>query len=195
MEKQKVTNNINIQLEDFQAVLKEMQTYVDITDEDLMQIYLLAVEHAKKRMAGGMPACDVMIRNVVSVHMDDTVEAVMNILLKHDISGLPVVDENQKVIGVISEADFVKRLVPKGASNTGKLFSLLKKEEHAALTVEDAMTTPAIVSTENTSLTKIASIMVRKNINRVPIVDANKRLIGIIARSDIVKALYSKGNE
>ncbi|MHB1420168.1 MAG: CBS domain-containing protein [Bacillota bacterium] len=187
---------ISLQAEDFKAAIKGIQSYVDITDEDLMNLYLMALDHAKRRMTGGMPASEVMTRTVISVHTGETLESVLEILMRHNISGLPVLDAQNRVVGVISEADFVQLLSNDQATGaSGKIFSFFRKEHTYGITAADAMSTPAITRSKETSIKDIASMMIEKKVNRVPIVDKDGRLLGIVTRSDIVKALNMKGNE
>ncbi|MBI5027117.1 MAG: CBS domain-containing protein, partial [Nitrospirae bacterium] len=91
--------------EDLRAALREIKTYVDITEEDLKKIYTIALRHAKERIALKIPVSDVMIKNVVAVKRDADLHEVARLLSENKISGLPVVDEENHVIGIVTEAD------------------------------------------------------------------------------------------
>jgi CBS-domain-containing membrane protein len=91
--------------EDLRAALKEMKTYVDITEDDLKRIYTIALRHAEQRISRRVFVRDAMTRNVIKIKADADFNEVTNLLSEHRISGLPVVDEDDRVIGVITEAD------------------------------------------------------------------------------------------
>jgi CBS domain-containing protein len=109
------------------------------------------------------------------------------------VAGVPVVEADKKVAGVISEKDFLSRM---GAKNTksfmGVVSECLKAKGCVAVSIrgqnaEDIMTSPAVTVHEDTSVTEIAKIFSEKNINRVPVTDKNRHLVGIISRADIVR--------
>jgi len=91
--------------EDLGAALKEMKTYVDITEDDLKKIYAIALRHAAQRIARRVMVRDVMTRNVIHVRDDADITEVSKLLSENRISGLPVVDGDDRVIGVVTEAD------------------------------------------------------------------------------------------
>ena len=173
--------------EDFMEALKEMQTYVDITPEDLKKIYTLAIKHARTRLLGPK-AEDIMTAKVVCVTPETKIEEAIDLLAEHHISGMPVIIEN-KVIGVITEADIISAITGK---QKPKLLDLLHKRTGKIPTlVKDVMTTPAITVVSSTPVYKIAELFKNRNINRVPVMDEQNTLLGIVTRADVVKA-YEK---
>jgi len=117
-------------------------------------------------------ARDIMTREVVSTRPTCRVEEVTRVLYFHGISGLPVVDDNHTVIGMVSEADILGR-------TTGQD------------TIQDIMSSPAVTIAEDTPLEEIAAILTAKRIKRVPVVSDGK-LVGIVSRADVVRALAGK---
>src|SRR5512139_2602465 len=93
--------------EDLREALKEMKTYVDVTEEDLKRIYSIALKQAKKRLESKIAVSDIMTRRVVTAKRDSDIHDVSALLSEHRISGLPVVDEENHVMGVVSEADLL----------------------------------------------------------------------------------------
>lgn len=177
---------------DLRAALREMRTYIDVTEEDLKEIYAIALKHARGRLVGQIPVGDVMTRNVITVKKNTDLHEAARILSENRISGLPVVDDEEHVIGVVTEADFlsmididtkhpfkdaVRRIlaepVPRGRLGT---------------TVGDIMTSPAIVIGPDMDIRQAASVLVDRRIKRLPVVDDKGKLVGIIARVDIVRA-------
>lgn len=147
-----------------------------------------------------MKAKDILTKNVQVLNKDDTVEKVARILIKNKISGLPVVDEERKVIGMVSEGDLVfqqKKIISPtfisfldGVIQLGHQKYINELKKIAAYKVEDIMTKNVYSVHLDTSINDISSLMVDKKINRVPVVDDEKKLKGIITRSDIIKNLY-----
>lgn len=148
-------------------------------------------------------AKDIMTTDVIVAKKDDNISSVANLLIKEKIGGLPVVDEENKVVGIISETDIIKKekhIDPPQYINLlqGLIFlDDLKKLEAdvkkiAAYKVEDLMSTDIIKVHEDDSFDEVANIMIRKSINRVPVVDENNTLKGIICRYDIIKAMYDE---
>jgi CBS domain-containing protein len=186
-----------IEDEDIRAALKDMQTYLDITEEDLKRIFQLALEHAKRRLKKRILVKDVMTKNVIAVKKDTKVSELIEILSKNRISGVPVVDEENRVVGIVSEADllfttktgkirglrdFLKRLI-------GEEYSTLATPLSGDLKVEDIMTSPVITASPDMDIEEASKILSEKRIKRLPVVDENGKLIGIITRHDLVSAI------
>jgi CBS domain-containing protein len=145
-----------------------------------------------------MKAQDVMVRDVVTVAPDTKVAEAVALLVKHDISALPVVDANGNLVGILSEADLLQReelgaehhhpwwmetLMP--ASKLAEEFS----KAHGK-TVTEVMSTDVISAREDTPVSEIAALLERHRIKRVPIVSDGK-VVGIVSRSNLIQALAS----
>jgi CBS domain-containing protein len=139
---------------------------------------------------------DVMVRAVITIKPDDTVAKAVDLFAKHDISALPVVDDNDTVVGIISEADLVHReeigtevqrpwwleaVTP--ASTLAKEFA----KSHGRR-VDEVMSNHVISASEDTPLAEIATLLERHRIKRVPILRDGK-LVGIVSRSNLIQAL------
>jgi len=114
---------------------------------------------------------DVMTTEVVTVLPDASLKDVAGLLAEYRVSGLPVVDAGGAVVGVISEADI-----------------LLKEMGDKALTAGEAMTSPARTIGPERPVTQAAKRMLKDKINRLPVVDEDGSLIGIVTRADLVRA-------
>lgn len=146
-------------------------------------------------------AIDIMTPEVIVAKKDDLISDIANLLIKQKIGGLPVVDENNKIVGIISETDIIKKnkhVEPPVGLNILQgiiYFEDMKKfekdmKEIASYKVEDLMSKDIIKVREEDTLDYIANIMIKKSVNRVPVVDKDKVLKGIICRYDIIKAMY-----
>lgn len=182
--------------EDLRAALKEIKTYVDITEEDLKKIYSIALRHAKERLVTKIPINDVMTKNVIAVKKDADIYEVSRLLAENKISGLPVVDDKNCVIGVVTEADVLSMTGMKhGHTFKDIIRHVLGEplpERKAGNKVEDVMTSPAITTTLDADIREVAEILDKKRIKRLPVVDDENKLIGIISRADIVRVIGKK---
>lgn len=147
-------------------------------------------------------AKDIMTTDVIVANKNDIIANVANLLIKEKIGGLPVVDEENKVVGIISETDIMKKEShvdsPRMLNFIQGIIFLddMKKFEDemraiAAYKVEDLMSKDIIIVNENDTFDYVANVMINKSINRVPVVDENNFLKGIICRYDIIKAMYN----
>lgn len=145
-----------------------------------------------------------MTTDVISVHPDDSVEKVAELLLKHHISGLPVLDDAGKLVGVVTEGDLViRRKQVRAPLHVVILDSLIYLERPqrfleeikraAALRVGELMSTKLHTVGPGAPVESVATKMVERRINRVPVVDADGKLLGIISRQDIIKATFADG--
>lgn len=148
-------------------------------------------------------AKDIMTSEVIVAKKGDSIIDVAKILINKHIGGLPVVDEEDKVIGIISETDIIKK--EKHIKSPAFITFLqgvimlddIKEIEEdikdiAAYKIEDLMSTEVVKVNEDESFDDVANIMIRKSVNRVPVVDKNNKLKGIICRYDIIRAMYNE---
>lgn len=148
-------------------------------------------------------AKDIMTTDVIVAKKGDTISKVANILISGKIGGLPVVDDDNRVVGIISETDIIKK--EKKVHSTpfinvleGIIFldDFNKMEQDlkriAAYKVEDLMSKNIVKVYEDDAFDIVANIMINKSINRVPVVDEDNKLKGIICRYDIIKAMYNE---
>lgn len=186
-----------IEDEDLREALREMRTYVDITEDDLKKIFNLALEHARRRLRKKIAVKDVMTEKVITVNKDMTLDKVAEILSENRISGAPVVDLQNRVIGIITEADIISQTERIKTSVFKELLRHLlgepaprKREKSLSeLRVKDVMTAPVITASPDMDIRDVARILDEKRIKRLPVVDKEGKLIGIISRQDIVRFL------
>jgi CBS domain-containing protein len=145
-----------------------------------------------------MKAADVMSTNVITVGPDARVQDVAQILLSARISGVPVVEADGKLLGIVSEGDLMRR-VEAGTERRRPwwLVILAGREALAAefikehsRTVADVMTRNVITAAPDTPLSTIANLLEKNAIKRVPIVDEGK-VVGIVSRANLLQALAS----
>jgi CBS domain-containing membrane protein len=185
---------IEINESDILEAMRAIPGYLDITPGDFKEVYRLAFEHALERLSRTVTAAEIMTADVVTVKPDTPVAEVAEAMGKQGVSGVPVVDAGQKVVGVISEKDFLTRMGVKDAKNFMSLVAgCLKTRGCVALPIKvalarDLMSAPAVTVTPDTPVRDIAALFTHKGINRVAVTDPAGRLLGLVSRGDIVKA-------
>jgi CBS domain-containing protein len=153
---------------------------------------------------------DVMTTEVITVDPDTSVQALARLLSERGISGAPVVDSENRLVGIVSEGDLLHR-VETGTERrperlTGRRRSwwldTIASDQHLARdyvkshgrTVKDVMTPDVISVTDTTELAEIAMLLETKRIKRVPVMRDGK-LVGIVSRANLVRALAAAKSE
>ena len=150
-------------------------------------------ESARKRVG------DIMTKEVVTVGLKTRVSEIARLISTHAISGLPVVDENNKVVGVITELDMIVRNARfKMPTYFVILDSIiyLERPKHfqerlrhvLGTTAEEIMSKPPATIAPNASIEELASLMVDRRMNPIPVVE-NDKLVGIVSRTDIIRLM------
>jgi CBS domain-containing protein len=143
-----------------------------------------------------MKAADVMKREVITVGTDATLEQVLDLLLAHRISAVPVVDHIGTVVGIVSEGDLLRRSEAGTEHRRSRWLELFIPEQTLAMEfvkshsrrVTDVMTRNIITVTADTPLAEVATVLEKNRIKRVPVVQDGK-LVGIVSRADLVRTL------
>jgi CBS domain-containing protein len=134
---------------------------------------------------------DVMTTRVVSVRKDASFRTMVAALRDHRVSAFPVLDDDGKVIGVVSEADMLAKeaLASEPEGMPGMIAGMLRRKEHEkarGTTAGELMTSPPVTVTPDDTLERAARLMYTRKVKRLPVVDANGHLVGIIGRADLL---------
>jgi CBS domain-containing protein len=161
-----------------------------------MKIYVLAVRHARVRRSTMVPVRSVMTEKVVSATRDMSIHEAARLLSEHKITGMPVISEDNRVIGVISEVDI---LSPEGTKKENAVDKLLRAlrgrlgtKRPDAERVEDSMNAPPVTTLADADVKEVAAVLDMHRIKRLPVVDHDGKLVGIISRGDIIRAMGKK---
>jgi len=124
-----------------------------------------------------------MSKNIIYATLDETIYDVSKKLYENRITGLPILDDKGKIVGIISQSDIVK------------LLEKYKEEDLRNLSLKDFLKKRKkrlIVASPNSTIKRLIRLMVKYDISRIPIVDKEKKLVGIVTKSDIVKLISSE---
>lgn len=146
-----------------------------------------------------MNAGDIMVGDVVTVGPEAAVREVALLMLERRISGVPVVDGEQRVLGILSEGDLIRRPeIRTDHARRGWLSFFLSDEERARDFVKshgrkasEVMTQPAICVAPDTPLAELVRLMERHRVKRLPVIRQGK-LAGLVTRADLVRALVAQ---
>ena len=147
-----------------------------------------------------MQAQDIMARDVLTVMPSTRIDVALDLMLQRKVSGLPVLNEDGKLVGILTEGDLLRRSeTGTGDRHRSKLLTFLigpgkEADEfvHAnSRKVADLMTPSVLSVSESAPLDDVVAMMEKKRIRRVPVVREGK-LVGIISRADLLRALAAK---
>ena len=145
-------------------------------------------------------AKDIMIKKVITIKRDASVDELSELLVKNKISGVPVVDDGGSLVGIATEGDLI---VQDADLHFPRYFKLLDSiiyleslnkfkrnlKKYLGTKVEDVMTSKVKTAGTDTPVSEVANIIIRDNVNRVPVLNKKGGLVGIITRADIVKSM------
>jgi CBS domain-containing protein len=141
-------------------------------------------------------AADLMTRNVLTVAPDMPVCDVAELMLKHKVTSLPVVDADQKLVGIVSEGDFVRSASQQRDAHRSWWLTLLTGAHgrqgdvlsHGQCPVHEVMSKDVLLASEGDGLGQLIELLSRRRVKRLPVVK-DGRLTGIVSRVDILKYL------
>ncbi len=190
--------------EDYQKAMQSMDTYIDITIDDLIEVNKRAEFIARQRLDNVKSVRSIMSNPVVTVFPETTLSEAAHYLVKERISGLPVVDEKGWLIGIITEADFLRSLgfsSPRHKNQTiwetlEHLFEQLahhgEMQNNTEGRVRDFMSNNVVCIGEDESLHAAISKMKTNEVKRLVVCDQQGKVIGMITRSDLVRVFFDK---
>lgn len=188
-----------LQTEDFRNALRELDSYIDITLDDLMEINRMAQKYAALRQVEQLKVSDVMTIDVATVKPQDSLRDAARILLELRISGLPVINADNKLVGIVTEADFLIAMGIPCHHPTHNLWQTLEsmfrhQPDQSALParVVDIMNHNPISISADKTLHDAIDVMKQQSIKRLVVIDEQNQVRGIITRSNLVKVLLQK---
>lgn len=143
---------------------------------------------------------EIMTRDVATILEDATLREAAVLLTERHISGAPVVNAQGELVGVLSESDLLNDHKKREALPRITAFGLFVAPEDAVrrmyhegadLPVRTVMTTPALSVSDTTTVAEASRLLLGKKINRLPVLDSEGKLVGILTREDILRAVFS----
>jgi CBS domain-containing protein len=149
-----------------------------------------------------MRAHQIMTRSVVTVSPDTTIVDAANLMLQRHVSGLPVLDASGKLVGIVSEGDFIRRSEIGTGRKRGRWLRFILGPGQSASDfvhehgrkVSEVMTKSPLTIAEDTSLAEIVELMEKKHVKRLPVMRGDK-VVGIVSRANLLQAVASLARE
>jgi len=184
--------------EDLDYVLHQYNQVLDVSRDDLESLILQTELHAYQRRFGAITCADIMSRDVISVEYGTSLEDAWGLLLKHKIKALPVINSAKRLIGIITQTDFMRQAnlqVYTGFDQKLKQFIRRTTNTHSDKpeVVGQIMTSAVQSAALDAHIVELVQPLSDSGIHHIPIVDDQRRLVGMVTQSDMVAALY-RGN-
>jgi predicted transcriptional regulator len=149
-----------------------------------------------------MKVKEVMTRDIMHLSPDTTAKEAVELLQKKEISGLPVIDASGKLVGMFTEKDVLSYILPSYIEKVGRFVyqenPKATKRKFAQLEdikVSQLMRHDVVTIGEDVTLCEAAKMMLTQKVRRIPVVDKAAKVIGIVARCDILRGFTEEGRE
>lgn len=180
---------------DLNDALNKSDTFVDVTAVEIKKLLIQVKQQRFKRIQGEMTCSDIMDDHAPSVEYDTQIEDAWEMLYRGEYDVLPVIDRSQRVIGIVTKSDFFKfinllpyeKLQDEIRSFIRRSFNL---ETDKPEFVGHIMTKNAVVRYKNDHIVELIPLMTTLKLRHVPIIDEEKRLIGMVHQPQLIAALY-----
>jgi CBS domain-containing protein len=146
-----------------------------------------------------MKVKEIMTKNVTGISADANAQEALSLLEKKQISGLPVVDSGDKLVGMFTEKDILSYILPSYIDKVGKFIyeenpksTKRKFAELSKMKVSQLMRKEVVTIGEDTTLCEVARVMLTQKARRLPVLDKTGRMVGIVARCDVLKAMFEE---
>lgn len=195
----KASERLGVTEADVAAALRDVDAYLDVSEEDLNQVYRMAEAKARERHRMSPYCGDLMSRDLIVVRPETHQETAWQLLEKHKIKALPVVDEHHRVKGIVTLIDFLKPLgvrpqpVAAPSRRRSGVLKNLKRLSGTRATdqvVAEIMTANVFTARTDQHLLELMPQVCVTELHHIPVVDDQQKLVGIITSSDLLAALY-----
>lgn len=181
--------------EDLDTVLAQYNQILDVSRDDLEDLLQRAEMAAYRRNLGSLMCADVMSRNPVAVQFGTSLHEAWELLHQHKIKALPVVDKVQRMVGIVTVADFMRHAQLDRPEQMGQRFrNFIRRSGNTHSERPEAvgqiMTRQVRVASASRPLMELMPLFSESGHHHIPIVDEQSRLVGIITQSDLVRALH-----
>lgn len=176
--------------EDLDAVLKRRSEWLDVDPDDLEALLRETEMQAYARTFGQLTCADLMTKNAVSVAPSTSVTAALTLLDRHRVKALPVLDGDGRLTGIVTRADLTRQLrrpTPLWQRLSARLPEAFGGQPASVATV---MTREVASVPQTMPLTALVPLFTHSGHHHIPVVDASRRLVGIITQTDLVTGLH-----
>ena len=174
---------VGLTLQDLHAAIEARGELLDVSEDDLQELFVEAEHRAWRRRFGSLRCAQIMSHDVVSVTPSTAAQEAWQRMIRHAVKALPVVDAQARLLGIVTLHDF---FVGHDVAGTAG---------HAAWLVGDIMTRDVLTASPNQELVDLMQAFSDGGRHHLPVVDPDRRLVGMLTQSDMVAALFRAGIE
>ncbi|MFZ2727837.1 MAG: HPP family protein [Methylococcaceae bacterium] len=195
--KDKVGNNIGLSQQDINKALAESDVFMDITAMDLNNLLIAAQAEHFKRLRGVITCKDIMLSEVITVEYGTEVQEAWQLMLKHNLKAIPVIDRARRVIGMVTWHDFFKFInLNSYHSLSEKILEFIARTPDVTTQKPEAvghiMSRTVTVLADSCHIIELIPLMSQQGHRQIPIVNDEQRLVGIINQPQLIAALYQQ---
>jgi CBS domain-containing membrane protein len=176
---------LGLTVDDLDAALRARGELLDVSKDDLEELFLEAEHRAWRRRFGEVRCADVMSRDVVSVKPSTPSERAWQLMIEHRIKALPVLDPDRVLLGIVTLHDFFVDRMAQAQAGAAR----------ARSAVRELMTTQVLTARPEQAIVDLTTTFSDGGRHHLPVVDDQHRLVGMVTQSDMVAALYRAGLE
>lgn len=180
---------------DLDDVLKQYDQILDVSRDDLEALIVQTEMHAYRRRLGEVTCADIMSRDVVTVEFGTNLQQGWDLLNRHNVKALPVIDRARRVIGIVTLQDFLRGAdlnAYRGFDRKLREFLRPTRQSHGEKpeVIGQIMTRAVRTASVGTHIVELVPLLTEYGLHHVPILDSERRLAGIVTNSDLVAGLY-----
>ena len=186
---------LGVTRDDISAVLAQYDLVLPVATDDLEDILHRAEIRAYDRRSGGITCAQVMSKDVQSVGPKTSLREALRHLREHHIKALPVVDLDNRVVGILTQTDLLDKadwgMSAMGSGLGWRLRAISNSDRALKGKVEDIMSAPVKAARPETHLAQIVPFMADAGLHHLPVVDEDGRLVGMVTQSDVMAAMFA----
>lgn len=171
--------------EDLEQALSEFGTYLDVHREDLKELLQLTEQHRFKRHTEHLTAVSIMSRDLRTGHPEMPISEAWQRLKEHRLKALPIVDQHQRLVGIITLVDLLKHFELESPNSRFQHLRYFRTKR-----LKHIMTTPVLSVTFDTPLFELVTLLSDRGLHYMPVIDEHRQLAGMITQTDLIAALY-----
>ena len=180
---------------DLEYVLKHYNEVLDVSRDDLASLLMQTEMHAYRRRLGEVTCADIMSRDVVTVEFGTDLSEAWKLLQHHRVKALPVTDRVRRVIGIVTLHDFIRHAGLEAHEGFGArlkhfLQPVLRSHSEKPEVVGQIMSRNVRSATDSMHIVELVPMLAEYGADHIPIIDHERRLVGIVTNSDLVAGLY-----
>ncbi|MFZ4288641.1 HPP family protein [Variovorax sp. HJSM1_2] len=180
---------------DLDTALRHYNQVLDISRDDLEGLLHEAESAAYQRRFGNLRCADVMTPNVTAVQFGTSLDEAWALMRSQRIKALPIIDRSRRIVGIVTRADFMRLAGPEQHDGLGARLKALVRpsgtlHSERPEVVGQIMTREVRVASADRRVSDLVPVFTEDGHHHIPVIDAERRLVGMLTQSDFVKALY-----